>query len=242
MTQAPNQNLNNKPNAFNELEQIASILSHDVKGSFHHITCFTDLIRKELDAGNIEVAQSYLSIIDQSADKLSQIISELVAYANLHKLVKHETRTNLKSCLHAAIDKLAPTIAQTSSTIHIDVSGELRIDTALMTQVFVHILENAIIYKHPNRLPEIHISSDHSEEFLTISIKDNGSGIPLKFQNQAFDLMRRFHTAPQYTGHGVGLAKCRRIIELHGGTINLDSEYVDGCRILITFPIDHKTA
>ncbi len=241
ITQAPSQSTNSQQNAFNELEQIASILSHDVKGSFHHITCFTDLIRKELDAGNIEIVQSYLSIIDQSADKLSKTVSELISYADLHRTLNNKTLKDLKSCVQAAIDQLTPTITETSSTIHIDVSGELFIDTSLMTQVFEHILENAIIYKHPNRAPKIDISSFCSEKFLTVSITDNGLGIPIKFQNQAFDLMRRFHTAPQYAGLGVGLAKCRRVIELHGGTITVDSEYADGCRILINLPKDQKT-
>lgn len=221
---------------FEELEQIADILSHDVRGSFHHITAFTDLIRKELDKGNKDLVLTYLSIMDQSTHKLSNTVEELVTFSRLHMGMEHIGPVDLDQCIDNVIEDLTPVIVASDAQVSRSDIGLVKGDAKRLSQVFSHLLDNSLKYRKMGQTPTISLTSALSSEYVSVAVKDNGIGIDEKYHDKVFDLMRRLHTETEYPGNGIGLSSCRRIIELHGGSISIDPTYSGGTRFTIVLP------
>ena len=107
---------------------------------------------------------------------------------------------------------------------------------SLILQLFQNLIENAIKYKKKSELPKIHISCEKKNSLYEFSIKDNGIGIDIQYHNRIFIVFQRLHSTRDYKGTGIGLSICKRIVELHGGTIWLDSKENEGTTFYFTIP------
>jgi light-regulated signal transduction histidine kinase (bacteriophytochrome) len=154
-----------------------------------------------------------------------------------------QTDVDLGTVLDAGLANLAAAVEEADAEIVRPGRPLPRImgDPTLLTMLWQNLIGNAVKFRHKDRSPRVVIdcerrTGDHDDEWL-LSVSDNGIGIGEEFAEKVFVIFQRLHGREVYSGTGVGLALCKKIVEQHGGTIWVDTTYTDGTRLQFTLPI-----
>jgi light-regulated signal transduction histidine kinase (bacteriophytochrome) len=139
-----------------------------------------------------------------------------------------------------AVANLQTAIEESKALVSHDPLPQVVGDTTQLTQVFQNLIGNAIKFCTQD-VPQVHVSAQQSEKEWLISVKDNGIGISPQFHRRIFEIFQRLHGRSEYSGTGLGLALCQRIIERHGGRIWVESEPGQGSTFYFTLPFAEKT-
>lgn len=110
-------------------------------------------------------------------------------------------------------------------------------DKTQLVQLFQNIIANGIKYQKEES-PVIHVEAELRQKDWLFSVKDNGIGIAPQYQKRIFQIFQRLHTRQEYSGTGIGLAICKKIVDLHGGKIWVESEVGKGTSFLFTMPLE----
>jgi light-regulated signal transduction histidine kinase (bacteriophytochrome) len=168
------------------------------------------------------------------------LINDLLTFSRVGRLGTRETEVDLDTALDAGLQNLAAAIEETDAEIVRPAQPLPRIigDPTLLTMLWQNLIGNAVKFRHKDRPPRVVIdcARDDDSEWL-ISVSDNGIGIAEEFTDKVFVIFQRLHGRDVYSGTGVGLALCKKIVEHHGGTIWVDSSYTEGTRLQFTLPI-----
>ncbi|MDF2192279.1 ATP-binding protein [Paraflavitalea sp. CAU 1676] len=205
-----------------ELEQFAYVASHDLQEPLRTTTGFVEALRKQYKGRLDDHADKYLDYIAQSAERMKTLIKDLLDYSRIgrEKLFVPVHCNNLLAEVKADLD----TVIQESKAV-ITV-GELPVVHALPTELkllFQNLISNSIKFRRAGVAPVIHIDVQADKASWKFSVKDNGIGMDPGYQDRIFIIFQRLHTRQDYEGSGIGLAHCKKIVELHGGSIWVDS-------------------
>lgn len=220
-----------------ELERFAYIVSHDLKEPLRTIKAFSEILLTKYIENLDENAQTYFQYIISSAERMTQLIEGILDYSKIedshHIVEKIETST----LINIVISDLNSSIKESNATIHFDVLHEINGNPIQIRQLFQNIISNAIKFVSKERNPQVIISSEAQENNILFTIKDNGIGICKENFETIFSMFKRLHSRDAYTGHGVGLALCKKIVEIHKGEIWVESDGATGTTFFISFPI-----
>lgn len=227
-----------------DLEQFAAIASHDLQEPLRAIVGYSRLLKEETQEHLNDPAQVYLAQIFQSTARMQQLIRDLLAYARLSTGAQTLVAMDCNAVLRQALDNLQVAIAESNATITYDPLPTVNADRTQLIQLFQNLIGNAIKFRR-QELPQIHISAVSSEEQENktgspdwlFSVRDNGIGIQSQYLNRIFEIFQRLHTRQEFSGTGIGLAICRKIIDRHGGRIWVQSELGIGTTFYFTLPI-----
>jgi signal transduction histidine kinase/ligand-binding sensor domain-containing protein len=219
-----------------ELEQFAYVASHDMQEPLRTTSSFVSLLQKQYTGRLDEKADKYLSYIAGSSDRMKVLIKDLLDFSRigtkggLEKVDSRQVVNTVLADLTFAIDE-----SKASVVVH-----DLPVIDAYPTelkQLFQNLVYNAIKFRKKNVAPHIRINAQHNndDEWL-FSIQDNGIGIEQKHSERIFVIFQRLHSRSEYEGSGIGLAHCKKITELHGGRIWLESEPGTGTTFYFTIP------
>lgn len=223
-----------------ELEQYAYVTSHDLKQPIRTINGFAnllkrDLVKKEvLDDENTE----YLNLIIKSSNNMQQLVTDLLAYAKLsaeEEVLFQELP--LDDVLDNVLTNLQNQINSNKVTIERTQLPTLKVLPVKIHQVFQNIISNAIKFKKKQVPLTLKIRSQLKGAYWEFSIEDNGIGIEQKHQENIFALFRKLHSETEYSGSGIGLSTCQRIIQMHKGDIWVESEKGIGTKFIFTLPV-----
>ncbi len=221
-----------------ELENFAFIASHDMKTPLRHISLCGELISKELELEDNEEIQGYITTMKNSSERLSSMIDNLLEYARIQKPDENtQDDINLNDIIKNVLHDLQPEIGHKQAEIHIDDLPDIRGDDILVSRLFLNLIQNALKYARDDVTPEIKITYTKTANHHLIAFSDNGIGIEKKYKHKIFEIFTRLHRDNEYSGIGIGLPTCRRIIETLGGRIELDTDYSGGARFLCRFPV-----
>ncbi|MGQ0739970.1 MAG: sensor histidine kinase [Bacteroidota bacterium] len=220
-----------------ETSQFTYIITHDLQAPLRMITGFLELLEKKyadkLDAG----AKQYIEYAVKGSVKMKNLIFDLLEYSRLNSAVHEFEKVNLNEVLKETKEKLAPVFEQTSATITADALPVVRASKKLMEQLLKHLLDNAIKFRR-EEAPQISIGAAKESDCWKISISDNGTGIDPAFFEKIFIIFRRLQTDEvRYPGTGAGLTVCKKIAELHGGVIGVESTPGTGSTFWFTIPV-----
>jgi light-regulated signal transduction histidine kinase (bacteriophytochrome) len=143
--------------------------------------------------------------------------------------------TDAAASCDAALQNLRASIAEADGTIHVAPLPKVFADATQLTQLFQNLIGNAIKYQD-HRRPEIHVASRSDGGFEVFSVQDNGIGIESRYFDRIFHMFQRLHTIKQFSGTGIGLTLCRKIVERHGGRIWVESQPGEGSTFFFTMP------
>lgn len=223
-----------------QLEEFAYITSHDLQEPIRKIQTFVNLLEKNID--NKEAMLKYLGKINMSAERMVTLIKDVLNYSRLSQDSEKFMPTDLNVIVKEVISDFELLIAEKNVQIHYP---ELPIINAIpiqMHQLFYNLIGNAIKF-NVNENPVIEITSRHlnipndndtATSFYQLTIKDNGIGFDQKYADQIFQPFKRLTST--YTGTGIGLALCKKIITNHNGFIEVLSEEGKGTTFIISLP------
>ncbi len=216
-----------------ELEQFAYVASHDLQEPLRTTTSFVNLFRNQYEGKIDETADKYLGYIVQSSERMKVLVKDLLDYSRLGR----EKELKLSDCnllLKEVLADLHNVIQETKAEIH---AGELPVLQVYPTEfqlLLQNLIINAIKFRKPGERPRIDIRADDLAGYWTFTVSDNGIGIEKKYQEKIFIIFQRLHSRTEYEGSGIGLAHCKKVAELHRGSIYVQSELGMGSRFIFT--------
>jgi signal transduction histidine kinase len=170
---------------------------------------------------------------------MSQLISDLLAFSRVATQGHPFTRQSLDNILDGVLSDLEIAIEKSNTIIKRESLPELDVDAAQFRQLFQNLVGNAIKFRRQDTRHIINIWSKLTPDStkVRIHIKDNGIGLDPKYTDRIFEVFQRLHARSQYEGTGIGLAICRKIVERHGGTIDVISQPGEGAEFIIELPM-----
>lgn len=219
-----------------EMNQFTYIVSHDLQAPLRTITGFMELLVKRYGDKLDEAAKQYIDYAVKGTLKMKNLIFDLLEYSRLNTSIKELSETDLNVVMDEVKEKYIAAIEGTGASIHVDDLPVVNASKKQMLQLFGHLLDNAVKFRG-ELAPEVMISAKRDKEYWIFSVKDNGIGIEPSFFEKIFIVFRRLSTDEvRYPGTGIGLALCKKIAELHGGTIWVESEPGKGSTFYFTLP------
>jgi len=232
-----------------ELQQFASVASHDLQEPLRKIRAYGDVLREDCyDALGAEGRDS-LDLIQNAAARMQALIDGLLLLSRVSTKAQPFSRVDLEEVAQEVLADLELRLQETGGRVEI---GELPIveaDPTQVRQLLQNLIANALKFRREDEPPRVRIHSERlngqddsvargpgSEEVWRIMVQDNGIGFEEKYLDRIFNPFQRLHSRTAYEGTGIGLAICRRIVERHGGTITARSAPGEGATFIVTLP------
>jgi PAS domain S-box-containing protein len=218
-----------------ELVRFAYIASHDLQEPLRTISSFGGLLEKEAAGKLDERSKEYLRYILEGSSRMRDLINDLLEYSRVGTSKKEFSQVNMNEAVNRALRSLRSSVRESGAKIDVHELPAIRGDMSQMIQLFQNLIANALKFRGSSK-PRIEVSAITYGDDLVFSIKDNGIGIDLKYQDRLFMMFSRLHTRDEYPGTGIGLAISKKIVERHGGRIWFESEVGKGTTFYFTLP------
>ncbi len=213
-----------------ELADFAAVASHDIQAPLRSIVSFAQVVREELDGSLTDEVARHLGFIESSASRLRRLVTDLLEYAQVGKREAEFGEVDIEELLTQVRTDLSHEIAETGAVVE---GRDLHVvvgDGPMLRQLLQNLIANAIKF-HRDIPPRVEVRSEAGVDGWTMTVSDNGIGVPSDQLERVFGAFRRLHTVRRYPGSGIGLAVCKRIVEYHGGRIWMESTEGEGTRV-----------
>ncbi|MAT14827.1 MAG: histidine kinase, partial [Planctomyces sp.] len=219
-----------------ELKQFAYVASHDLQTPLRSIAGFAHFLKDDYHGKIDATADDYIDRIIAGCERQRILINDLLTYSRLENGTVRQGEVDLNKVLSDVLEAIKLTIEEAKAAVTSDELPTVLGDESQMFQVLQNLIENGIKYNKSGD-PRIHLSAKEENGEWLISIRDNGIGIELEQQTRIFEIFRRLHTQQEYSGTGIGLALCRKIVQRHQGKIWVNSEAGAGSTFHFTLPV-----
>jgi len=218
-----------------ELQQFAYVASHDLQEPLRAAVGFLQLIESRYAGQLDEKGHHYIERAVAAGHRMQGLINDLLSLSRVNTQALVLERTDLNEIVQAVLENLNPIIQEKKARISYAPLPLLRVDRNQMVSLFQNLLANALKYNH-DQIPEIEIRCEEEGESCRFYVRDNGIGIDPQFHDRIFMIFQRLHTRQEYSGTGIGLALCKKIVERHNGCIRVDSRKGEGATFSFTLP------
>lgn len=219
-----------------DLEQFAYSVSHDLREPLRSVKLFSELLTRRYRDRFDGQALEFLDYLRNGASRMEMLVRDLLEYTQTSQSVNPLEPSDASAALRDALSNLAQAIAESGATIESASLPRVSIHVTQLQQLFQNLVGNAIKYHRPGVSPVVHVRAQRRNDEWLFSVADNGIGIEPEYRERIFGLFKRLHTGGEYSGSGIGLALCQRIVERHHGRIWVESEPGKGSIFYFTLP------
>ncbi len=219
-----------------ELEQFAYVASHDLKEPLRTIGSYTGLIRKKLADSGSDITK-YLSTVENAVKRMHEQVDNVLTFSQVGRQDLNYTQVDMNQVCHNIILGLGKKIEEQKTIVEFNELPIVYANDEQMGMLFTNLISNAIKFNSSeNPIVKIYQTQDDSEKFWHITVEDNGIGIEDVHQKKIFEIFKRLHSTQNFEGTGIGLALCKKIIDLHHGDIQIDSRIGEYTKFTVILP------
>jgi PAS domain S-box-containing protein len=251
-----------------ELEKFASIASHDLREPLRKIITFAGMLETEYKDVLGDKGRTYLEKMVSSSQRMQHLIDDILEFSGLSSGNVTFENVGLGGVVTQVLSDIEVLVAEKQAQITVDALPDVEGNKAQLGLLFQNIIANAIKFSKEETRPEVHIHADvikgrelpadhlklnmqhfsilqdprfwDNEKFCRISIQDNGIGFDEVYIDKIFALFQRLHSKSEYEGTGIGLAVCKKVVDIHHGTITATSKQGEGSVFIITLPVSQR--
>lgn len=216
------------PGARNDDERFTSegvlhMASHDLREPVRTILNYVQLISENLKAGKTSEAQEYADFAQSAAARMEKLLSDLKVFIALNEHPFQLQKVSMKMLLADVLKQMKPRIDEAQAEVSFTELPDVSADRELVEKLLTQLIDNAIKFRKKDRKPVIDIGFDKFEGNVIFCVRDNGIGISKRYYQKIFELFEKLNRVDEYPGNGLGLAICKKITDLHGGEIWVES-------------------
>lgn len=216
-----------------EIEQFVYIASHDLQEPLRTTTSFVELLQRQYQGKLDDKADKYLNFITDASNRMKTLIKDLLDYSRIGSK-KELNKIDCNETLKAVLADVGNAINQANAVITYQSLPVISGYTTEIKQLFQNLIINAIKFRKKDVPPYIQVSATSLPAHWKFSVTDNGIGIAPEHKDKIFLIFQRLHTKSQYEGSGIGLAHAKKIVEIHGGEIWIESMPGEGTTFYFT--------
>jgi signal transduction histidine kinase len=218
-----------------DLEQFAYVASHDLQEPLRMVAAYTQLLAERYRGKLDEQADKYIHYAVDGATRMQTLIQDLLAFSRTGKQETELKPTDCNTAVDQALKNLQAAVGESRAVVKYGHLPVVMANGAQLEQVFQNLIGNAIKFRGAEA-PLIQIGAEKKADDWVISVTDNGIGIAPEDSESIFEVFKRLHTRTEYSGNGIGLAICKKIIERRGGRIWVAAQPDRGCTFKFTLP------
>jgi light-regulated signal transduction histidine kinase (bacteriophytochrome) len=232
-----------------ELQDFASIASHDLQEPLRKIEAFGDRLVARCADDLSEAGRVYIERMQDAAGRMRCLINDLLTYSRVTTKARPFAPVDLGRIAREVMSDLQVAIEQAQARIVLGDLPVIQADATQMRQLLQNLLSNALKFRHEGRAHEVRIGArlytperpEHraaGPRLCEITVADNGIGFKQDYADRIFGIFQRLHGRGEYPGTGIGRAACRTILERHGGTIRASGRPGEGAAFVCTLPVE----
>lgn len=223
-----------------DLEQFASVASHDLQEPLRMVASYTQLLGKRYRNRLDGDADEFMGFIVDGALRMQRLINDLLTFSRVGSRGKGFQPVDLAASVDQVRINLRAAIDESGALISTGTLPVVNADATQMEQLLQNLIGNAIKFRK-GPAPSVHIDARREDAAWRITVQDDGIGIDARYAERIFVIFQRLHTAAEYPGTGIGLAICKKIVERHGGQIGVHSTPGEGASFSFTLPDREET-
>jgi len=218
-----------------ELQQFASVASHDLQEPLRMIASYTQLLARRYQGALGPDADDFIGYLVDGAARMQALINDLLAYSRVGTKGKPFEPTDCSALLKTVLTHLQAAVQESGAVVTADPLPTVKADGMQLGQVFQNLIGNAVKFRGAQP-PRVHVSAARQGGAWRFAVRDNGIGIDPQYFDRIFVMFQRLHSREEYPGTGIGLALCQKIVERHGGRIWVESQVGQGSTFTFTIP------
>jgi signal transduction histidine kinase len=232
-----------------DLDLFAFMASHDLQAPLRKIRMFSDRLLAGGTANMNNENRLYLNRIQEVSRRMQELINDILRFSKISAEGQSFEEVDLNLVIQEVVSEMETVIREKNAEIIVDPLPILPASTVLMGPLFSNLVSNALKYTRKNEAPRVRIRYDEGSAAAAINgkepdtrygriyIEDNGIGFDQKYAEQIFDMFRRLHSNAEYEGTGIGLALCKKIVDMHRGFISAIGRPGEGAVFIVSLPL-----
>src|ERR1700744_3737303 len=239
------ENISRLEAANKELDLFAFMASHDLQAPLRKIRMFSDRLLASSENSFGKDGKLYLTRIQEVSKRMQDLINDILRFSKIAVEKQSFEEVDLNGVVEEVLSEMEPVVREKNALIELDQLPVLPASTVLMGPLFSNLISNALKYCKKGDTPRVRIryeeapvqNGGNEARYGRIYIEDNGIGFDQKYAEQIFDMFRRLHSNAEYEGTGIGLALCKKIVDMHRGFISAIGRPGEGAVFIVSLPL-----
>jgi signal transduction histidine kinase len=219
-----------------ELEAFSYSVSHDLRAPLRAIDGFSHILLDDYADKLDDEGRRLLNVVRANTSRMGQLIDDILKFSRSGRAELASSEIDMEKLVREVFEELQPSAAGGKLQLEIEPIPPARGDGAMMRQVFVNLLTNAIKFSRIRETPVIKVGATVKDAETIYYVKDNGVGFDMQYAGKLFGVFQRLHSVNEFEGTGIGLAIVKRIVTRHGGRVWAESKVNEGATIYFALP------